>query len=91
VAPVGAPLADGLLAGTCRTWLLELGMLRERSLALRDLEGVEAFYLVNAVRGLREVARIVDGGGRTVYRRPSGTADRSLDRGCREITTIQGN
>lgn len=46
------PLSSGLLPGTLRAELLATGKAEERVLTLADLEGAEAIWLGNSVRGL---------------------------------------
>lgn len=46
------PLACGLLPGILRAELLEAGRAREAVLTLDDLEGAEAIYMGNSLRGL---------------------------------------
>ncbi|WP_404404809.1 aminodeoxychorismate synthase component I [Pelagibacterium halotolerans] len=46
------PLSAGILPGTLRADLLETGRAREAALTLKDLEGADAIYLGNSVRGL---------------------------------------
>jgi para-aminobenzoate synthetase / 4-amino-4-deoxychorismate lyase len=48
------PVRCGLLAGTCRAWMLREGLLAERVLTLRDLRAADRVYLANSVRGLQE-------------------------------------
>jgi len=48
------PLCCGLLPGVMRNALLQQGELRERVLRLEQLEDVEAFYLINDLRGWRD-------------------------------------
>jgi para-aminobenzoate synthetase/4-amino-4-deoxychorismate lyase len=47
------PVSDGLLPGTLRGQLLAEGEVQERSLHLDQLDEVESWYLVNALRGWR--------------------------------------
>ncbi len=47
------PVADGLLAGTLRDMLLECGDIEERSLHLDEMDNVDNWYLINALRGWR--------------------------------------
>jgi 4-amino-4-deoxychorismate lyase len=49
------------VAGTCRGWLLEQGLVAEGTLSRADVEGADAVALCNAVRGILTVARL---GGR---------------------------
>ncbi|MNT83220.1 hypothetical protein D3C72_2230560 [compost metagenome] len=46
------PLSSGLLPGTLRAELLATGKAEEQVLTLDDLEGAEAIWLGNSVRGL---------------------------------------
>jgi para-aminobenzoate synthetase/4-amino-4-deoxychorismate lyase len=48
------PQSCGLLPGVMRDALLRQGKLRERVLRLEQLAEVEAFYLVNDLRGWRD-------------------------------------
>ncbi len=52
---VTPPLSCGLLAGTYREELLANGRLREKVLSKEDLLQADAIFLINAVRGWREV------------------------------------
>lgn len=45
------PVECGLLAGTFRRKLLRDGVVEQRTIALAELAGAEAIYLVNSVRG----------------------------------------
>jgi len=47
------PIADGLLPGTRRRQLLEDGVIHERALSLEEVDVVERWYLINALRGWR--------------------------------------
>jgi len=47
------PVADGLLPGTLRAQLLRQGTIKERSLHVGETAKVEAWYLINALRGWR--------------------------------------
>jgi para-aminobenzoate synthetase/4-amino-4-deoxychorismate lyase len=47
------PVACGLLPGVLRASLLAQGRLRERVVTIADARRAAAFYLMNAVRGLR--------------------------------------
>jgi len=44
------PRDSGLLAGTFRKWLLDMGQIRERILKVRDLDRGSRIYLINSVR-----------------------------------------
>jgi para-aminobenzoate synthetase / 4-amino-4-deoxychorismate lyase len=44
------PRDSGLLAGTFRKWLLDMGQIRERILKVRDLDRCSRIYLINSVR-----------------------------------------
>lgn len=46
------PLACGLLAGTYRAELLELGMIRERPVTTEELLRSPRLWLANSVRGI---------------------------------------
>ncbi len=48
-------LSSGLLSGTYRQYLLDRGKIQEEVIKLDELEHFEALYLVNSVRGIREV------------------------------------
>ena len=48
------PLADGLLPGVLRDELLDKGVIIERTLPVVDLKSVEAFWLINSLRGWRK-------------------------------------
>ena len=48
------PLADGLLPGVLRDELLDKGVITERTLPVVDLKSVEAFWLINSLRGWRK-------------------------------------
>ena len=50
------PLVDGLLPGVLRDELLDKGVIAERSLPVDELEVVEAFWLINSLRGWRKAA-----------------------------------
>ena len=50
------PLVDGLLPGVLRDELLDNGVIAERSLPVDELEVVEAFWLINSLRGWRKAA-----------------------------------
>jgi para-aminobenzoate synthetase/4-amino-4-deoxychorismate lyase len=54
------PLSSGVLPGIYRQRLLHEGRVLERVLRLPDLLRAEAVFLCNSVRGLRQVARIVE-------------------------------
>ncbi len=64
------PLEDGLLAGVYRQHLLLQGLVTEQSLPVADLAKVERLWLVNALRGEREVISIKDAHGTLRYRAP---------------------
>ena len=44
------PVASGLLAGVFRAWLLEQGIIRERTIKVSELEKCPKIFLVNSVR-----------------------------------------
>ena len=48
------PLTDGLLPGVLRGELLDKGVITERTLPVVDLKLVEAFWLINSLRGWRK-------------------------------------
>ena len=48
------PLTDGLLPGVLRDELLDKGVINERTLPVVDLKSVEAFWLINSLRGWRK-------------------------------------
>jgi len=48
------PLADGLLPGVLRDELLDKGVITERTLTVVNLKSVEAFWLINSLRGWRK-------------------------------------
>ena len=48
------PLTDGLLPGVLRDELLDKGEITERTLPVVDLKSVEAFWLINSLRGWRK-------------------------------------
>lgn len=50
------PLVDGLLPGVLRDELLDKGVIAERSLPVGELGVVEAFWLINSLRGWRKAA-----------------------------------
>jgi para-aminobenzoate synthetase / 4-amino-4-deoxychorismate lyase len=50
------PVECGLLAGTCRAWMLQKGELTERVLTVRDLGKANRIYLINSVRGVQEAS-----------------------------------
>ena len=54
------PVADGLLPGTLRGMLLERGEVKERSLPLHEIDKVENWYLVNALRGWRTAELVTE-------------------------------
>ncbi len=56
-ALVTPPLACGLLPGTARARLLDEGTISERVVTIDDLARASRLYLVNAVRGMHEIAR----------------------------------
>ncbi|TNE59641.1 MAG: aminodeoxychorismate synthase component I [Alphaproteobacteria bacterium] len=51
------PLRQGVLDGTLRRELLETGKAKEQDLTPKDLEGAEAIYFGNSVRGLIRAER----------------------------------
>lgn len=56
---VTPPVSSGLLAGTFRQYLLELGQIHEEVVTILDLQRCEQLYLINSVRRWR-VARLID-------------------------------
>jgi len=54
------PVTDGLLGGVWRRQLLEQGAVRERSLAIAELANLSRLWLVNALRGERQVLEVLD-------------------------------
>lgn len=52
------PIVDCGVAGVCRGWLIEAGLLREQPLGLDALAAAESVFLCNAVRGILPVARL---------------------------------
>jgi len=65
------PLADGLLGGVWRRQLLDLGVVRERSLAVGELGKLSRLWLVNALRGEREVLEVRDTRQRVLFVPPA--------------------
>lgn len=61
------PIEDGLLPGTFRAWMLELGMVQERSLHRDELLEVDELLLVNALRGVRKVERVLTPEGNVLF------------------------
>ncbi len=64
------PVEDGLLPGTFRAWMLELEMVRERSLSQDELFQVDELLLVNALRGVRKVERVLTPEGKVLFEHP---------------------
>jgi len=54
------PVDSGLLPGTFRAWLLQQGKVQERKLYPADLAHCTRIYLVNSVRGQRQVQLVTD-------------------------------
>lgn len=52
------PVAEGALPGIARRVLLEAGLASETTLRWEDLEGAEALFLANALRGALPVERL---------------------------------
>ncbi len=50
------PLECGLLAGTCRQYLLDKGFVSERTIYRSDLENADKIYLANSVRKTWQVS-----------------------------------
>lgn len=63
------PVEDGVLPGTFRAWMLELGLVQERSLHERELSGIDELLLVNALRGVRKVERVLTPEGKVLFER----------------------
>lgn len=63
------PVEDGLLPGTFREWMLELGIVQERSLHRDELPGIDELLLVNALRGVRKVERVLTPEGKVLFER----------------------
>ena len=55
------PLADGLLPGVMRDELLDKGLIAERTLPVDELNSVEAFWLINSLRGWRKATLAKNG------------------------------
>jgi len=55
---VTPPISSGLLAGTFRQHLLEVGQIRERILTISDLQRCKQLYLINSVRRWRSAKLI---------------------------------
>ena len=53
------PVQDGLLPGVFRECLLREGQIEVRSLALEEMDQVEAWWLVNALRGWRDCQLVI--------------------------------
>jgi len=53
------PVDDGLLPGTLRGYLVGEGVIVERSLPVAEVPRVEAWYLINALRGWRDANYVV--------------------------------
>ncbi len=67
------PVADGLLPGTLRAELIQQGVIRERSLPLGETAKVEAWHLINALRGWRSAELEVKSEGSQGLQQPSGS------------------
>jgi para-aminobenzoate synthetase/4-amino-4-deoxychorismate lyase len=52
------PVPCGLLAGTYRQWMLDQHLVEERIITREDLERADRVWLVNSVRGEREVQAV---------------------------------
>lgn len=61
------PVEDGLLPGTFRAWMLQLGIVQERSLHTRELSQIDELLLVNALRGVRKVERVLTPEGKVLF------------------------
>ena len=48
------PVASGLLAGTLRGHLLDLGEIREQPLTIQELQACRSIFLINSLRGWRK-------------------------------------
>ncbi len=64
------PLEDGLLGGVYRQHLIDQGLVELQSLSIESLQNVERLWLVNALRGEREVISVTDTQGSVLYRKP---------------------
>ncbi|MBN1829830.1 MAG: aminotransferase class IV, partial [Deltaproteobacteria bacterium] len=49
------PVRCGLLAGTCRAWMLELRVIEERTITIDQLLQSRSVFLINSVRGMYRV------------------------------------
>ena len=58
------PLKCGLLPGTYRAWLLDLGVLRECPVTIDEALACETAYLMNSVRGMQRVRIRGEGQGK---------------------------
>ena len=63
------PVEDGLLPGTFRAWMLQLGIVQERSLHESELSAIDELLLVNALRGVRKVERVLTPEGKVLFER----------------------
>lgn len=63
------PIEDGLLPGTFRAWMLELGIVQERSLHEDEFSEIDELLLVNALRGVRNVERVLTSEGKVLFER----------------------
>ena len=63
------PIEDGLLPGTFRAWMLELGIVQERSLHEEEFSEIDELLLVNALRGVRKVERVLTPEGKVLFER----------------------
>ena len=63
------PVEDGLLPGTFRAWMLQLGIVQERSLHESELSAIDELLLVNALRGVRKVERVLTSEGKVLFER----------------------
>jgi para-aminobenzoate synthetase / 4-amino-4-deoxychorismate lyase len=63
------PVEDGLLPGTFRAWMLELGIVLERSLDENELSEIDELLLVNGLRGVRKVERVLTPEGKVLFER----------------------
>lgn len=53
------PVSCGLLPGTYRTWLLKHGRVNERIIRLEELTDYSRLFLVNSVRGKRQIELVL--------------------------------
>jgi len=53
---VTPPLESGLLPGTFRAWMLDIGLIREQVLSIECLLACPRVFLINSVRGMYQVS-----------------------------------